>query len=62
MKGLEKEKEYGWKVPVRYCEGKVCFDKRGAETAANKRWNEDRVELRIYACPNCRFWHLTKKR
>lgn len=45
----------------RYCpvQGKNCYDKRGAETARNKRWREDHVRLRIYQCDDCGAWHLT---
>lgn len=51
------------KAPISYCEkeNKVKYDKRGAETARNLRWREDRVELRIYPCPHCKHWHLTAK-
>lgn len=46
----------------RECEtGKVMFDKKGAITASNARWKEDRVKLRIYPCPECRHWHMTKQ-
>lgn len=49
-------------VPVVYCRasGKVCFDKRGAVTAANARYREAHVKLRIYPCEDCSKWHLTK--
>lgn len=40
--------------------GKISFDKRGAVTAANRRWAEDRVELRVYQC-GCGGWHLTSR-
>ncbi len=40
--------------------GKVSFDKKSAVTAANKRWADDRVELRIYQC-GCGGWHLTSR-
>lgn len=39
---------------------KICFDKRGAQTAANARFKQDHEKLRIYACP-CGSWHLTSK-
>ena len=45
--------------PIRYCDGKVMYDKRGATTAANKRFDDDRIKLRIYPCYD--HWHLTKK-
>lgn len=45
--------------PIRRCNGKVCYDKRGARTAANDRYDEDHVKLRIYPCPRCNSWHLT---
>jgi len=41
--------------------GKICFDKRGAQSSRNSRYNEDHVELRIYNCPHCNFWHVTKQ-
>lgn len=45
--------------PISYCEehGKPCYDKKGAITAMNKRWREDRVRLTIY--PHHNHWHLT---
>lgn len=51
------------KQPIRTCwkSGKPIYDKRTAATARNKRWRDDRVELRIYPCPHCRGWHLTKR-
>jgi len=43
-----------------YCaNGKVSYDKKAAQTAKNRRWNEEHVELRIYQCPECNLWHLT---
>jgi hypothetical protein len=47
---------------VTYCPigGKVQYDKKGATTAANKRYSEAHQKLRIYQCPECNFWHLTK--
>ena len=42
-----------------YCSGKRAYSKRGAKTAANKRYNEDRVLLRLYPCGS--HWHLTSK-
>lgn len=49
------------KSEVRYCStsGKVQYDKKTAQTAANKRYADDHVELRIYQCPSCNWWHLT---
>lgn len=42
--------------------GKVCFDKRTAETKRNYLLKLGREEyLRIYNCPICNCWHLTKK-
>lgn len=49
--------------------GKVCYDKRGAESARNhrsaprrgKRRHNTPEFLRIYECPHCLKWHLTKK-
>lgn len=53
-----KYKNLGTKQPAKYCNGKVIYDKKGAITAKNKRWKDDRVKLRIYPCHN--HWHLTK--
>jgi len=54
--------ERGCMSPAEYCgeTDKVMYDKRGATTAANKRMADDRVRLRIYQCPYCDHWHLTK--
>ena len=38
-----------------------CYDKRGAMTAINWRWNHDRVKLRAYPCRHCNHWHLTSQ-
>lgn len=56
----------GWKgikSPVQFCptSGKTMFDKKGATTAANYRYQEDHTALRIYPCPFCRAWHLTSR-
>ena len=42
-----------------YLSDKPCYDKKGAQTAKNKRWKEDHIELRIYPCKG--HWHLTSK-
>lgn len=41
------------------CRGKRVYDKKGALTAKNKRFNDDHVALRIYECPVGGHWHLT---
>ncbi len=38
---------------------KVCFSKKDCETAVNNLYKEKGVELRIYQCESCNFWHLT---
>lgn len=53
---------YGRPKNRKKCRGKICYDKKGAITAKNKRWNDDHVPLRIYDCPDCNGWHLTHKR
>ena len=57
------DKCLGSKQPRDRCEktGKVKFDKKNAQTAKNKRYNEDHVGLRIYPCPFCDGWHLTSQ-
>lgn len=45
--------------PASYCNGKRSYDKRGAITAANLRYEQDRVKLRLYPCGD--HWHLTKQ-
>lgn len=45
--------------PAKYCGKKVKYDKKGAVTAKNRRWDEDHIELRIYECDICGGWHLT---
>lgn len=42
------------------CHGKPGYDKKTAVTARNKRYKEDKIKLRIYECPECGKWHLTK--
>jgi hypothetical protein len=39
--------------------GKPCYDKKGAQTAKNKRWQQEHVALRIYQCDFGDHWHLT---
>ena len=49
-------------LQICHMSGKVVFDKRGAETARNRRYEEDHTELRIYQCPyGCGGWHLTSR-
>lgn len=48
------------------CNGKMIFTKREAETARNRRLKSRRRGghpgfLRIYPCPECNFWRLTRK-
>lgn len=38
---------------------KTCFNKKDAETAKNFLYLEKGVELRVYQCPTCNYWHLT---
>jgi hypothetical protein len=54
-------KDYGLPLDLGRCNvsGKIKYDKRGAQTAKNKRWCDERIELRIYNCPHCNYWHLT---
>ena len=42
------------------CRGKVKYDKKGAQTVKNDRFRRDHVELRVYHCPHCDGWHVTK--
>lgn len=48
--------------PDIYCHvmAKICYDKKGAVTARNLRMKNSRLKLRVYCCPECGFWHLTK--
>lgn len=64
MRGKAWKGGYAVKVPAKYCfaSGKVCYDKKGAQTAANARMDEAHEVLRIYPCPNCHTWHLTSTR
>lgn len=47
--------------PIPYCpvQHKPCYDKRGAQTAANHAYETRHQTLRIYSCPHCQFFHLT---
>lgn len=48
---------------VTYHAGKVAYaTKKDAATAKNRRYRQDRVQLRIYECPGCKRWHLTHTR
>ena len=41
--------------------GKVCFDKKTAQTKKNFLEKLARERLRVYSCPSCNCFHLTKK-
>lgn len=45
-----------------YCQahGKNAYDKRGAEEVRNAAWRDRHEALRVYCCPECRRWHVTK--
>lgn len=45
---------YGCKRKVRY------GTERKALSVADRRWKKARVELRVYPCPLCQGFHLTK--
>lgn len=40
--------------------GKVCFNKKDAQTKRNtlKKRGRER-NMRVYQCPHCDYWHLT---
>ena len=44
-----------------YQQGKICYDKKGAISAKNLRYKQDKIKLRAYWCNKCNFWHLTKQ-
>lgn len=44
-----------------YCNGKVCYDKKGALTVKNNRFRQDHIVLRLYECWQCKHWHLTSR-
>jgi hypothetical protein len=54
-------KQEGVRADVSFCGKKVKFDKKAAVSAANLRWEEDHMRLRIYPCHKCGGWHLTKQ-
>ncbi len=57
-------REHAVKVPKLRCwyeKSKICYDKKGAISAANLRYKEDKIKLRFYWCGFCNFWHLTKQ-
>lgn len=41
-------------------QNKLCYDKRGAESARNRIQSRGGDRLRIYHCPDCNQWHLSK--
>jgi hypothetical protein len=47
--------------PVSYCGKKVRYDKKGAVSAKNLRYEQSHVKLRIYEHAECGGWHLTSK-
>ena len=53
-----RKRQLQMQTSVRYCCGKVCYDKRGAQTARNARQRRGE-RLRIY--PHYDHWHLTSK-
>jgi hypothetical protein len=54
-------KDIGWDINTQHCYGKKCYDKKSAQTARNQRHRDSGIELRIYPCPICNHFHLTKK-
>lgn len=54
--------EIDGRLPVSYCSkaDKVIYDKKSANTAKNRRFQQDHVALRVYECEVCHGWHLTK--
>ena len=44
--------------PICKRDNKPSYDKRGAQSAVNKRYQQDHTRLRLYPCGN--HWHLTK--
>lgn len=57
----KRKKWLGYKQPSERCivSGKVIYDKKGAQSSKNSRFDADHVPLRIYPCPHCSGWHLT---
>lgn len=61
MEDLENDvKRINSKRPICQC-GKVCFDKKTAQTKRNQleRMGGEKY-LRVYQCPQSDYWHLTK--
>ena len=50
------------KEEATYCNGKVCYDKKGAQTARNNQYRKHHIELQIYSCMYCNQWHLTSQK
>jgi hypothetical protein len=48
--------------PGEFCKsGKTCYDKKTAQTKKNLLEDRgNRRALRIYHCPDCNLWHLTR--
>lgn len=38
--------------------GKVQYDKKGATTLKNLTMDLHHIQMRIYPCPDCGYWHL----
>ena len=47
--------------PVCKKSGKVCYDRRSAIGAAISVRMNGRGTMRVYECPNCNKWHITKR-
>lgn len=43
-----------------YTDKITYFTEKSAEDMQRKRWIADRVKLRIYPCPFCKGYHLSK--
>ena len=54
--------KYTEKGELNYCNGKVCYDKKGAQTARNNQYKKYHAELYIYNCKWCSYWHLTHQK
>ncbi len=57
--GVKMAGKYNLPMPPK-CKGKVKYDKKGAQTVKNDRMRMEHTELRIYHCPLCNGWHVTK--
>jgi len=52
-----------WNTLISSCDGKNAYNtKADAEDAADRLWEQDLIDLKVYKCGTCLKWHLTSRK